>query len=58
MSAHHHLSTLALTAGHDLSKHGKTIAVPITNLLPTALIRPITRRRCLTSVSRETFTRG
>jgi len=29
MSAHHHLSTLALTAGHDLSKHGKTIAVPI-----------------------------
>ena len=29
MSAHHHLSTLALTAGHDLSQHGKTIAVPI-----------------------------
>lgn len=29
MSAHHQLSTLALTAGHDLSQHGKTIAVPI-----------------------------
>lgn len=29
MSAQHQLSTLALTAGHDLSKHGKTIAVPI-----------------------------
>ena len=29
MSAQHQFSTLALTAGHDLSQHGKTIAVPI-----------------------------
>jgi O-acetylhomoserine (thiol)-lyase len=29
MSAQHQFSTLALSAGHDLSQHGKTIAVPI-----------------------------
>ena len=34
MSAQHQLSTLALTASHDLSKHRKTIAVPIYQSTP------------------------